>query len=99
MKKQVAWRTLNERQKYLLGRIPTKYYLTKRKHEPEPANVRIARRLIASYDKKQALLDCQHTKRMEALVEKAKESVYFHPEEEALQIVQQIEKLTRKCEI
>lgn len=95
-----ATRTLNDRQKYLLNRLPERYNLPKREHAPDPPAIKKARRLIERFDRREAALNCKHTKRLEALLQKAKEAVYFSSETKALRIVQQVEKMTqRKCEI
>lgn len=91
-----ATRTLTDRQKYLLNRIPARYDLQSYV-EPEPPAVKRARALVSRYDKAFRRRQCQHDKRSEALIRKAKEAVYFESEEKALAIVQQCEKMLKSC--
>jgi hypothetical protein len=95
MKKVVPpTRTLNDRQRYLLQRIPDRYKLATWKNPPEPSAVKAARKLVTAWDETQRIESCKYIKRMEALIQKAREAVYFETEEKALGIVRQVEKLT-----
>jgi hypothetical protein len=57
----------------------------------------MARRIIERWSTQMARLECQSKKRNEALVRKAKESIYFDSPEKALIIVRQVEKLLAGC--
>jgi hypothetical protein len=91
-------KTLTDRQKYLLQRIPNKWDLNGYHAEKEPIEVSRARKLVARYDKAESRRQCAAAKRNEALLRKAKEAVYFHSETKALAIVQQVEKLLKACD-
>ena len=92
-------RTLDINQKYLLDRLPGRYDL-KRDKEPEPKEVRQARVVVANWDRKQALMECKFNKQVTALLNKAREVIYFEEPKKALQIVRQVEKMcNRKCQI
>jgi hypothetical protein len=90
---------LTDQQRYLLARIPGLYQLNEHKPTPEPAEVKRARKIVDKWEKQEALLECQHKKRNEALIIKAKETVYFDTPEKALRIIQQCEKLLKGCPI
>jgi hypothetical protein len=102
MSKKVMSGKLTEQQRYLLNRIPAVYQMDDKwygKPKPETAELKRARRLIAAWDKAEALRVCKAKKRNEALITKARESVYFDPPEKALRIVQQCEKLLKGCPV
>ena len=88
---------LTIRQKYLLERIPKTYDL-KEFHAEEPRDVSSARKLVDRYDKAIAVKQCEHSKRTEALIRKAREAVYFESEEKALAIIRQVETLLKTCD-
>ena len=90
---------LNEQQKFLLQMIPSVYEMSRRKHERVPPEVTKAKRLVDSWVNRQSRLDCQHSKRMEALRNKAREAVYFATPEKALAIVRQVQKFKKGCEV
>ena len=92
-------RTLTDRQKYLLNRIPSSYQLNGYHAPAEPAAVKAARRLVERYDKRIARERCAADKRKEALIRKAREVVYFGSEQKALAVVHQVEKLLKPCEV
>lgn len=89
---------LSVRQKYLLGRIPGRYALNGFHAPPEPREVRQARKLVNHYERVLSRKRCAADKRLEALLRKAREAVYFGTEEKALAIVKQIEKLLKTCQ-
>lgn len=98
-RKQIPSRkSLTVEQRYLLERLPSSYQMNGYKPAPEPVEVKRARKLIADYDKRERLLQCQVDKRNEALREKARESIYFDTPEKALAIVRQCEKILKGCE-
>lgn len=90
-------RRLTEQQKYLLNRIPNRYDLNKGEELPEPKEVTRARGIVDRFEKTKARRACEQQKRNEALLRKAKEAVYFATPEKALQIIQQCEKLLKRC--
>jgi hypothetical protein len=92
-------RTLTARQNYLLARIPSQHSLNGFHVPVEPKEVKQARKLIERYDKQIALQRCAHDKRIEALIRKAREAVYFADDVKALAIVQQVEKMMKGCEV
>lgn len=100
MKRRDTWskKGLTAEQKYLLDRIPSSYQMNGYKPQPEPVEVKRARKLIEDYDKRQRLLQCQADKRNQALRTKAREAVYFDTPEKALAIVRQCEKMLKGCE-
>lgn len=89
---------LDSRRQYLLQRIPGKYDINGFHTPPDPLEVVKAQKLVDAWRKKVGLLKCQHDKRSEALVRKAREAVYFESEEKALAIIRQVEKLLKGCE-
>lgn len=98
MKKMNATRTLTDRQKYLLGRIPSLYDLNGEPKITEPSDIKTYRRLVSEWDERQRRESCKQKKRNEALIRKARESVYFDSEQKALDIVRQVEKLLKGCD-
>lgn len=90
---------LTAQQSYLLNRIPSRYDLADLPVEPEPAVVKKARKLIKQYDEQREKKQCEHRKRQEALIRKAKEAVYFDEPKKALAIVQQVEKMLKGCPV
>ena len=88
---------LTAKQQYLLQRIPSAYQMNGYKPEPEPVEVKRARKTVERYDKQEALRQCQAEKRNEALRRKAREAVYFDAPEKALVIVRQCEKMLKGC--
>jgi hypothetical protein len=86
-------------QRYLLDRIPARYSLNGFEPKPEPAEVRKARKTVERWDKAIAHQRCVHDKRIDALVRKARESVYFDSEEKALAIIRQVEKMLKSCTV
>lgn len=91
-------RTLTDRQRYLLARIPSDYQMNGY-HEPaKPPEVRRAEAIMNRWEKAQGLAKCKAKKRAEALRRKAQEAVYFEDDRKALAIVQQCEKMLKGCE-
>lgn len=92
-------RGLTAQQRYLLGRIPSTYDMNGLDKTVEPASVKAARKLLEQYEKQENLRQCQARKRNEALIRKARESVYFDTPEKALAIIRQCEKLLKGCPV
>ncbi len=90
---------LSPKQNYLLQRIPSTYDMNGTPKHPEPAEVKKARAIVERWEKQQELLACQARKRNAALVQKAREAVYFDTPEKALAIVRQCEKLLKGCPV
>lgn len=90
-------KTLTDRQKYLLQRIPSPYEVNGFHAPTEPKEVTRARKLTERWDKQVTLAKCRHDKKSEALIRKAKEAVYFEADTKALAIVRQVEKLLKGC--
>lgn len=92
-------RKLTPQQNYLLNRVPSIYQMNGHKPTPETADVKRARKIIERWEKAESLRACKAKKRNEALINKAKEAVYFASPEKALRIVQQCEKLLKGCPV
>lgn len=99
MSKRISsdFKKLDERQKYLLDRLPKKWDLNGYHAPQEPVEVKRARKLIERWDKHEARRQCEAEKRNLALLRKAREAVYFSTPEKALAIVRQCEKLLKPC--
>jgi len=89
---------LTAQQQYLLGRIPSSYQMNGYKERVETPEIKQARKLIERWEKEEKLLRCRAGMRNEALLRKARESVYFDTPEKALAIIQQCEKMLKGCE-
>jgi hypothetical protein len=98
LKQTTSKRQLTVEQKYLLQRIPSSYRMNGYKKRVEPTEVRQARKLVERWDKEESLLQCRAGKRNDALLQKAREAVYFDTPEKALVIVRQCEKMLKGCE-
>lgn len=90
---------LTPQQNYLLQRIPRAYELKDAENRVEPAEVKKARKAVEQWEEKENLLKCQAKKRNEALVQKAREAVYFETPEKALAIIRQCEKMLKGCPV
>ena len=88
---------LTEQQRYLLNRIPSQYRM-KKSDFVKPANVAQAEKTIARWNKQCSRISCREDRRNEALIQKAREAVYFSSPKKALAIVKQVEKMVRSCE-
>lgn len=88
---------LTPRQNYLLQRLPAMYQMSDGEKSIEPVEVKKARKVIEQWDKREALRQCRAKERNRALVEKARESIYFDDHEKALVIIRQCEKLLKGC--
>jgi len=85
---------VNEKQKYLLTKIPSLYELKRRrKDQPEPRDVRAARRTIEKWEASQKAITDQEVKRLDRLILDAKDAVYFSTPEKALALIKQLEKM------
>ena len=96
-KQAIPVKQLTVQQRYLLERLPSPYQMNGYKERAEPAQVKRARKLIKQWDKQEKVLQCQASKRNEALRQKAKEAIYFDTPEKALAIVRQCEKMLKGC--
>jgi hypothetical protein len=98
-KKQLASHPgkLTEQQRYLLQRIPSTYRM-KKSDIVIPPHIHSAQRMIERWNKQCARITCREERRNEALIQKAREAVYFSSPKKALAIVKQVEKMIRSCE-
>lgn len=90
---------LTPQQNYLLQRIPSTYDMNGIEKRVEPAEVKKARKVLEQWDKDENLRACQAKKRNQAIIQKAREAVYFDTPEKALVIIRQCEKLLKGCPV
>lgn len=98
MRTSVSIKKLTAQQQYLLQRIPSSYQISSYKEAPTPAKVKKAQTVVKQWDKQERQRRCQADKRTQALLQKARESVYFDTPEKALAIIRQCEKMMKGCE-
>lgn len=84
---------VNDKQKYLLARIPSMYDLKRKRKEdpPEPRDVKAAKLTIAKWKAAQEKVVADETKRLNRLILDAKDAVYFSTPEKALVLIKQRE--------
>lgn len=92
-----ATKTLTDRQKYLLNRLPSSYDLDGFVATKEPKEVARARKRVQRWDDLVARMCCVSKKRNEALRRKAQEAIYFASDTKALAIIRQVEKMLKGC--
>jgi hypothetical protein len=83
---------LTKQQEYLLNRIPKVYEMRNHKTTTEPARVTLARRVIEKFNEDEHVKEKAEEKRLSALVNAAREAVYFKSAEEALKAIKDLEK-------
>jgi hypothetical protein len=93
-------KSLTNQQVFLLGMLPSAYDLRK-KTDNQPPEVKAAQRIVDKWHCQQKLAACRHEKRMNALVDKTKDSILFDSIDKARKIVLHIRKmmLEAKCSI
>lgn len=81
---------LTKQQEYLLGRLPKPYDV--RKHdEPEPMEVKRARKVINAYVDKESQQKRERERKFKKMLEAAREVIYFGTPEKALAAVRTLE--------
>jgi len=88
---------LNEQQKYLLSRIPSRYDI-KDASIPDTTEVKHARKVIEAHDKKTAEHRCERSNKFNKSLTAAREAIYFKKPDEALALVRALEaEFPKKC--
>jgi hypothetical protein len=94
----VVDKTLSVTRNYLLGRIPGMHELKTTVTLEEPTSVKLARKIVAAFEKRERLANCKQRKLVEALRIKAREAVYFCSEQTALNLIHRLEAMKERCE-
>lgn len=81
---------LTEQQKYLLNRLPTRYSL-KSPAVTEPAEVKQARKVIATFDEKIQKQKEERDKKYLKSLASVREAIYFNLPEDALKMLRALE--------
>ena len=86
-------KTLTVEQKYLLSRILNRYLMRDKTVDPDPEDVKRARRLVMRWDSRQADKSKAREKRVDELMLAARDAVYFSTTAKAMEIIKKLEAL------